>query len=174
MNDEEVVFSTSAGLISTVVDLAKFDIALDQNALLSQETKEKMFMPAFSTYEDSTELMYGLGWYTQRYRDTRLIWHSGRMPPSVSSLYLKVPDENVTFIILANTANLTTPYPLGSGDVLYSTLALTFYKTFVFPRQFGKTVPRVDWEANEQDLVNQLKQVTDEDVREVLERELWS
>jgi CubicO group peptidase (beta-lactamase class C family) len=167
-------FGTSAGLISTVVDLAKFDIALDRNVLLSPEAKEQMFAPAFSTHGNSTDLMYGLGWYVQQYRGTSLLWHAGRNPPSVSALYVKVPDENLTFIILANTANLSTPYPLGAGDVLYSTLALTFYETFVFPRQFGQTVPHIDWEADEQDLVNQLKQVTDADVRQILERELWS
>jgi CubicO group peptidase (beta-lactamase class C family) len=167
-------FGTSAGLISTVVDLAKFDIALDRNLLLSPAVKEEMFAPAFSTHGSSTDLMYGLGWYVQQYGTTSLLWHAGRNPPSVSALYVKVPDENLTFIILANTANLSTPYPLGDGDVLYSTLALTFYETFVFPRQFGQTVPRVDWEANEQDLVNQLKQVTDADVKQTLERELWS
>jgi CubicO group peptidase (beta-lactamase class C family) len=167
-------FGTSAGLISSVIDLAKFDIALDQNALLSRETKEQMFAPAFSTHGNSTDLAYGLGWYIQRYNGTRLIWHAGRMPPSISALYVKAPDEHLTFIILANTANLSTPYPLGNGDVLYSTLALAFYETFVFPRKYGKTVPQVDWEADEQDLVSQWKRVTDEDVREILERELWS
>jgi CubicO group peptidase (beta-lactamase class C family) len=167
-------FGTSAGLISTVVDLAKFDIALDQNLLLSPETKAQMFTPAFSTHGNSTTLMYGLGWYVQQYEGTRLLWHTGRNPPSVSALYVKVPDESLTFTILANTANLSTPYPLGDGDVLYSTLALTFYETFVFPRQFGKSVPRIDWEADEQDVVNQLRQVKDRDVRQVLERELWS
>jgi CubicO group peptidase (beta-lactamase class C family) len=167
-------FGTSAGLISTVVDLAKFDIALDQNILLSPETKAQMFAPAFSTHGNSTELMYGLGWYVQQYEGTRLLWHTGRNSPSVSALYVKVPDESLTFIILANTANLSTPYPLGDGDVLYSTLALTFYETFVFPQQFGKRVPRIDWEADEQDVVNQLRQIRDRDVRQILERELWS
>jgi hypothetical protein len=85
-----------------------------------------------------------------------------------------VPDENLTFIVLANTANLSLPYPFESGDVLYSTLALTFYETFVFPQQFGKSVPRIDWEADEQDVVNQLKQVRDADVQQILARELWS
>jgi hypothetical protein len=118
--------------------------------------------------------MYGLGWYVQQYEGTSLLWHAGRNPPSVSALYVKVPDESLTFIILANTANLSTPYPLGAGDVLYSTLALTFYETFVFPRQFDKRVPRIDWEADEQEVVNQLKQVRDADVRKILERELWS
>jgi hypothetical protein len=133
-----------------------------------------MFAPAFSTHGNSTDLAYGLGWYIQHYNGTRLIWHAGRMPPSISALYVKAPDKRLTFIILANTANLSTPYPLGDGDVLYSTLALTFYETFVFPRKYGKTVPQVDWEADVQDLVSQWKQVTDEDVRQILERELWS
>jgi CubicO group peptidase (beta-lactamase class C family) len=167
-------FNPGAGLISTVVDLAKFDIALDQNVLLRQETKAQMFKPAFSTCEDQTDLMYALGWYAQQYGRTRLVWHAGRQPPSVSSLYLKVPDENITFIILANTTHLNTPHPFGYGDALYSTPALAFYKAFVFPRQYGKTVPQVDWAAAKRDLVNQLQQVTDEDVREVLERDLWS
>jgi len=47
--------------------------------------------------------------YTQRYKGTRLIWHYGHNPASVSALYLKVPDENITLIILANTDNLSTP-----------------------------------------------------------------
>jgi hypothetical protein len=133
-----------------------------------------MFEPAISTRWSRTDLMYGLGWYSQRYETTRLLWHSGRWPPSASALYLKVPDQNLTFIILANTTYLTTPFPLGQGDVLYSTLAETFYRTFIFPQQYGKTVPQVDWEADEGDLVHQLKGVTDEDLREMLERELWS
>jgi CubicO group peptidase (beta-lactamase class C family) len=167
-------FTPAAGLISTVVDLAKFDIALDQNILLSEEMKEKMFAPAFSTHGDRADLMYGLGWYTQEYQDMGLIWHSGRWPPSVSALYLKAPDENITFILLANTAHLTTPYPLGDGDVLYSTLALTLYETFLFPRQFGKNVPEVNWEADRAELEDLLEQIKDEDVRSILERELWS
>jgi CubicO group peptidase (beta-lactamase class C family) len=167
-------FNPAAGLISTVVDLAKFDMALDRNLLLGEGTKGQMFEPTFSTYEDRSDLMYGLGWYTQRYKGTRLLWHSGRWPPSTSSLYLKVPDENMTFIILANTTYLNTPYPFGYGDVLYCTPALAFYEAFVFPRQHGKSVPEVDWGAGERDLVNQLKQVTDADMREILERELWS
>jgi hypothetical protein len=75
---------------------------------------------------------------------------------------------------LTNTTYLNTPYPFGHGDALYCTPALAFYRTFVFPRQYGRTVPKVDWEADERDLVNQLKQVKNADVREVLERELWS
>lgn len=166
--------SPAYGLISTVADLAKFDIALDKGVLIDEETVAQMTRPTFSTYGERTDLSYGLGWYAQQFMDTRLVWHSGGWPPSVSSLYLKVPDQGLTFIILANTTYLTTPYPFGDGDAMYCTPALLFYKTFVFPQQYGRAVPDVDWSAPERDLVDQLAAVKNENVREVLERELWS
>jgi CubicO group peptidase (beta-lactamase class C family) len=118
--------------------------------------------------------MYGLGWHVQGHDDTTLIWHGGRWPPSVSALYLKVPNAGLTFIALANTTNLSTPYPMADGDVLHSTLALTFYREFVLPRLHGTEVPRIDWDSPESDLVSQLEAVTDEQALRHLERELWS
>jgi hypothetical protein len=131
-----------------------------------------MFAPAVSNA--GQPLIYGLGWYSQVYDDERLIWHSGGWSPSVSALYLKVPDENLTFILLANNYNLTRPYPFDAGDVLYSTPALAFYKKFVLPRQSGKAAPSIDWSAGEEALVTRLNEITDGDMRAILERELWS
>lgn len=165
-------FSPAAGLLSSVTDLARFNIALDQDQLLKPQTREQMMSPAISA--SGKPLIYGLGWYTQEYKDTRLIWHSGGWPPSVSALMLKAPDLGLSFIILANNHNLTGPYPMGEGDVLYSAPAMAFYRHFVFPRQFGKSVPAVDWTGPPDALLAQLAQVTDDDVRDVLERDLWA
>ncbi len=165
-------FSPAAGLLSSVTDLAKFNIALDQDRLLKPQTKEEMLRPAISA--GGQPLFYGLGWYTQAYKDTRLIWHSGGWPPSASALMLKAPDLSLTFIVLANNYNLTGPYPLGQGDVLYSAPAMAFYKHFIFPQQFGKRVPAVDWSADPETILAQLARVTDDDVRDVLERDLWA
>jgi CubicO group peptidase (beta-lactamase class C family) len=165
-------FSPAAGLLSSVTDLARFNIALDQDRLLKPQTREQMMNPAISA--GGKPLIYGLGWYTQEYKDTRLIWHSGGWPPSVSALMLKAPDLGLTFIILANNYNLTGPYPMGQGDVLYSAPAMAFYKHFIFPRQFGKSVPAVDWTSDPDALLAQLAQVTDDDIRDVLERDLWA
>ena len=57
--------NTGAGLISSVTDLAKFDIALDKDMLLGEAAKNEMFSPAYSTYENRSDLNYGLGWYVQ-------------------------------------------------------------------------------------------------------------
>ncbi len=121
-------FSPAAGLISTVVDLAAFDAGLDNDWLLTPEAKAEMVAPAIPVQSSRAEFSYGLGWYVQDHEGTRLLWHSGRQPPSESALYLKVPDEDLTFILLANTPNLTTPFPLGGGDVMYSTPALAFWE----------------------------------------------
>jgi CubicO group peptidase (beta-lactamase class C family) len=164
-------FSTAAGLLSTVGDIAKFDIALDQDRLLQPETKAEMFAPARS--EMGSEFPYGLGWFTQEYRGTRLIWHYGHWTCN-SSLIVKVPERNITLIVLANSDNLSRPYPLGDGDLLDSTVALVFLRTFVFPSPDGQPLPVVDWEAGEETLAGQLEQIADADLRDLYARELWS
>jgi CubicO group peptidase (beta-lactamase class C family) len=165
----------AAGLISSAIDLARFDIALDQGDLLGEAAKEQMFTPAYSTYKNRQDLAYGLGWYVQDFEGQSLLWHTGRWPPSTSALYLKVPEEELTFIVLANTDNLTVPfYGLGNGDISQSALTLAFFRHFIFPRQYGYSPPTIDWEAGELDLIQKLNQVEDESSRVFLERELWS
>lgn len=170
----QLYHNTGAGLVSSVTDLAKFDIALDQSLLLGEAAMAEMFSPAYSTYNNRQDLMYGLGWYVQEFEGMRLLWHTGRWPPSTSALYLKVPDHNLTFIILANTHNLTTPFPLGNGDVTKSIMALSFFRYFTYPEQHGALPPSIDWDAGEDVLKGQLSEVIDEDARTFLERELWS
>ncbi len=165
-------FSAASGLLSTVNDLAKFDIALDQDALLDEQTRDEMLAPGVPIYPDRTGLTHGLGWFSQEFMGTQLNWHAGQMPPSASANIVRAPKQNLAFIVLANTVYLNLPWSM--TDISYHTMALAFYETFVFPRQFGRTVPEVDWEASEDTLVNELGQVTDPAVRQVLERELWA
>lgn len=164
--------SAASGLLSTVNDLAKFDIALDQDVLLEVQTRDEMLAPGVLIYPDRPDLTHGLGWFSQEFMGTQLNWHAGQMPPSASANIVKARDQRLTFIVLANTDMLNDPWAM--GDITHHTLALAFYETFVFPRQFGKTVPEIDWEASEDTLVNELGRVTDPTVRQVLERELWA
>jgi len=166
-------FNAAAGLISTVEDMAKFDIAMDRGLLVSAETRAQMFAPTISTTGE--ELPYGQGWFVQEYAGRRLLWHYGLWYCD-SSLILKVPDEGLTFIVLANSPELSRPYKLGHKDthVLNSPLALAFYEAFVFQPQYGKPMPEVDWEGGEAELVRQLSRHADPALRDMLERELWS
>jgi len=116
--------SASAGMISTVLDLAKFDIAMDRNLIVSQESKEAMFT---ATRSNSGErLPYGLGWFVQEYKGMKLIWHYGHAPEAYSSLILKCLDRDATLILLANSDGASAPFHLGAGDVMKSPFASIF------------------------------------------------
>jgi hypothetical protein len=69
-----------------------------------------------------------------------LIWHYGYWPDSFSSLYLKVPRSNVTFILLANSDALSAPFRLGNGDVMQSPFANTFVRMFAREAIQGRTL----------------------------------
>jgi CubicO group peptidase (beta-lactamase class C family) len=164
-------FNAGAGLISTVVDLAKFGAALDSNTLVTAASKEQMFTPTVST--SGQELPYGLGWFTQSYRGTRLIWHTGYSPPSTSALFLKLPEQGLTFMVLANTDGLSRPFAsaMGDGDVLGSLVAVAFYKHFVLAPHYGQPLPAIDWSAYSSTVLAAISQVEDEPLRDLLERE---
>jgi CubicO group peptidase (beta-lactamase class C family) len=149
-------FSTSAGLISTVLDMAKYDIAIDQNKFLTKETQQFAFTPAVSTKGES--LPYGLGWFTQNYKGTKLLWHYGYWTGN-SSFILKVPEQNITFIIMANSDMLSRPTGLGAGDALSSPVGMAFLKTFIFPEKFGESIPEISWNAPVTEVKNQLNAI---------------
>jgi len=149
-------FSVSAGLISTVLDMAKYDIAIDQNKFLTKETQQLAFTPAVSTKGES--LPYGLGWFTQNYKGTKLLWHYGYWTGN-SSFILKVPEQNITFIIMANSDNLSRPTDLGAGNALSSPVGMAFLKTFIFPTKFGESIPEISWNAPVSELKSQLNAI---------------
>ena len=123
-------FSSAAGLMASVMDIARYDIALDQHRFIGPEIQQLAWSPTVSTH--GKKLPYGLGWFSQSYRGTRLIWHYGWWPPHVSSLYLKVPEQDLSFIILGNTEGLSKGFGLHRGNVLRSPAARLFLQTFVF------------------------------------------
>ncbi len=162
-------FGTSAGLMSSVLDMAKYDIAIDQNKFLTRETQQLAFTPAVSTKGET--LPYGLGWFTQNYKGTKLLWHYGYWTGN-SSFILKVPERNITFIAMANTDNLSRPTDLGAGDALSSPVGLAFLKTFIFPEVFGEALPDINWKAPAQELQRQLKSIANKPYTEVYAKEL--
>jgi CubicO group peptidase (beta-lactamase class C family) len=93
--------NTAAGIISTVEDLAKFDIALNKNQIISERSKELAFTPMISNTRST--LPYGLGWFIQNYvpSNQKIIWHFGFGDNSISSLYVKIPSAELTIILLA-------------------------------------------------------------------------
>jgi CubicO group peptidase (beta-lactamase class C family) len=120
--------SASAGLISTVRDLAKYDAAVDRHLLVSAATQEVAWTPFVNT--SGVAQPHALGWFSQQHRGTRLVWHYGYWA-QFSALYLKVPERGLTLLLLANSGELSSPFPLGAGDVTRSAFAQTFLKLFI-------------------------------------------
>lgn len=114
-------------MVSTVLDLAKFDVAMDRNQIVSQESKEAMFTPTLST--NGQPLPYGMGWFVQEHQGVQLIWHYGQQT-TYSSLILKAPEEELALILLANSDGASAPFNLGDGNVLRSPFAVTFINLF--------------------------------------------
>ena len=120
-----------AGIISTVLDLAKFDIALDKNQLITQKSKDLAFTPA--KLNNGQELFYGLGWFIGKYKNHKVVYHTGYEWRSFTALYIKVPDKNVTLVILANSEDFYVPFKerLSKGLIEGSPFAKEFLNLFV-------------------------------------------
>ena len=120
-----------AGIVSSVNDLAKYDIAIDTGLLAPEAVNKRLFTPAKSP--DGTELPYAFGWYVQEYRGEKLIWHSGwDEKAGFSALYLKIPERDLTLILLANSEGMWWGNPLDKAAVEKSVFARAFLDHFVF------------------------------------------
>jgi CubicO group peptidase (beta-lactamase class C family) len=124
----QTLFSTAAGLTASARDYAAFALAMDRDAFIKPATKALAWKPATSPSGDV--FPYGLGWFTTDYKGVRVIWHYGYWTAS-STLVIKVPTQNLTFVLLANTDGLSAPYPLGAGKLDASPWARAFLETFV-------------------------------------------
>lgn len=124
-------FGPAAGLMSTVADLAKYSNAIDDEKLLQSDSWEKIFIPY--TIEKNKASIYGLGWFVKDYYDTKFIWHTGWWQ-GYSSLFIKVPELDLTFIILANSQDVSRPFYkfITVGKSLHKNLlASGFAKAFI-------------------------------------------
>lgn len=119
--------TAAAGIVSTVRDLARFDKALGDGTLLSDEIRARAWTRATV---GGSPLPTGLGWFVQPYNNDTLVWHFG-LVDGYSSLILKVPTRNLTLILLANSDGLSAPYALHNGDVTTSVFARLFLQLLV-------------------------------------------
>ena len=119
----------SAGLLSTVRDLAKYDIAIDRHELLKAETLARAWTPF--TSNAGQPLAHGLGWFVTDYRGTRLVWHFGHWGTGFSAIYVKVPARHLTLFALANSEALADHHYQVGEDITNNVFACAFLNAFV-------------------------------------------
>jgi CubicO group peptidase (beta-lactamase class C family) len=115
--------NASAGLVSTVRDLVRYDAAIDAHVLLSSSTQAMAWTPF--RLASGRDAPYALGWFVQSTAAGRAVWHYGQWS-TFSSVILKLPDRGLTLILLANSDGLSSRFPLTSGDVAVSPFAGAF------------------------------------------------
>lgn len=127
-----------AGVVSTVSDMAKYEIALSSGAIANQTIKAKLETAA--NFNDGTAAPYGYGWYFQCYRGEKLMWHGGWDPDAgYSALHLRLPERNLAFTVLSNGEGVWWENPLREAKVENSDFAQTFFKYFLFENELPST-----------------------------------
>lgn len=117
----------ATGAITTALDLAAFDIALRPPGLLSRDALTVSWTQAGGP----SPLPTGLGWFVQNYNNTEpLVWQFDLTRDVASSLIVKLPARDLTFIVLANSDGLTRSSGLASGDALASPFVKLFLRFF--------------------------------------------
>jgi len=106
--------STSAvlgdgGIYSNVEDLAKWDRALREHALLSAAEMQAAFtpvrVPGGAQTEEGSPTEYGFGWFVDPYYGRKRTWHSGTTT-GFRTFIDRFTDEGLTIIILCNRDDL--------------------------------------------------------------------
>lgn len=99
-------FYAAGGTFASVRDFAAYLAALDDGRLLKPASIEEMFTPL--TTPSGKALPHGLGWFVQTIGGRRVIWHFGWHPDHASALVVRVPENNLSFMVFVNSDKLTS------------------------------------------------------------------
>ncbi len=119
----------STGLIATVRDYAKFDLALRANTILSPATLAAAWTAPAG--RDGRPLPHGFGWFVQNYNGEKIVWQFGVGDNASSSLVIVVPGRGMTLVLAANSDGLTKGVGLENGDLTSSAFGKLFLGLFV-------------------------------------------
>jgi CubicO group peptidase (beta-lactamase class C family) len=90
------------GIYSSIDDLAKWDAALYDSRLLTDESRRLAFSPHVAT--DAKDVSYGFGWRITG----ETLWHSGETT-GFRNVIVRYPARHMTVVILTNR-NSPEPY----------------------------------------------------------------
>jgi CubicO group peptidase (beta-lactamase class C family) len=119
----------STGLVTTVRDLAKFDLALKQGLLVLPGTLTQAWSAPWNAA--GVSLPHGAGWFVQYYNGEQVVWQFGMSENASSSLVITLPARGLTLILMANSDGLVSLYSPTNGDVSVSPFAKLFLNLFV-------------------------------------------
>ena len=99
------------GMVSTVVDMARWDAALQSGALLPPEMWQQVFTPV--TLNSGKTFPYGFGWFIREQAGHPYYEHSGNLQ-GYASHFLRFPRARVSVVVLANLSQ-ADPWKIAHG-----------------------------------------------------------
>ena len=106
----------SGAFLSTVLDLAKWDAALDGNRLLTATTRSEMWTAM--KLRDGSVAPYGLGWFVNANKGRTRVQHTGGMPGTRAG-FVKYLEDRLTIIVLMNLDDVDIEAIVGGLAALY-------------------------------------------------------
>jgi len=109
MQSSSIAFSPTVdfgdgGIISTVIDLAKWNAALDGDTLLNADSKRLLWTPP--TLASGTATQYASGWLVTSAAGHKLLWHNGATIAGFTGAIFKFPSDKLTLIVLTNSLDI--------------------------------------------------------------------
>ncbi len=95
------IIAPNGGIMSTAVDMAKWQIALAGGVLLKPATIDEMQAP-IRLNDGKPYNSVGLGWFRQTFRGHRLLLHNGSTIAGYSSVVYRYLDDDLAVIVLMN------------------------------------------------------------------------
>ena len=110
-------------MVSTVGDLAKWNMALDGTGILSRASQQLAWLP--QKLNNGKPTKYGLGWYVETVEGHPNVGHGGSTSGFNASAQ-RFSEDQLTVILLTNTDEMVaTPLARKIGQLLFSRLTPT-------------------------------------------------
>ena len=117
----------SGAFLSTASDMAKWEIALQSDRILTAESKKAMWTPV--KLNNGSEYPYGFGWEVDHFPNgvpptgVPMIRHEGSIP-GFRAMYWRLPDRKLSVIVLSNLQSAAI-------DKLTAGIALRYDRTLL-------------------------------------------
>jgi CubicO group peptidase (beta-lactamase class C family) len=119
----------ATGVVSTVRDMAQFDLALKNGIFVRPETLVAAWRAPTNSL--GQRLPHGIGWFVQSYNGENVVWQFGTGENGSSSLIVMVPARSLTLVLVANSNGLAKNFQLSNGDLTTSPFGRLFLSTFI-------------------------------------------
>jgi CubicO group peptidase (beta-lactamase class C family) len=94
------LLAPNGGILSTVGDMAKWDIALTRGTLVKPATFEQMAAPV--VLNDGRRFNAGMAWFVDAFRGHRFVFHNGSTAAGFSSVIYRYPEDRLFVVVLMN------------------------------------------------------------------------